>query len=319
MRAGRRAGYLPACKGSVDFWLPGHALARNWRQTALACHSHVYEGGTWPREATRCVRAFPAKGLPASQPDAQFRRHGHTPAHALSGFCRGPPFEFDAPRLGGRVGFGSLRLLAHRLDRLHDGEDPVGYLRASTATAARPASCRATPTSTRHSPVRRIVRQDPHAPQRRGRLLEGEQARRIDLAFPLDRRLRGRNHLTVHGLRRGCKQRSRSTTHQHRGDGHPPPLPARTARLPAPVAQLGGRAVLVIPASVFPPSPSSCPHAPASPAHRRAPEGGGPTRTSHRGPSGPCTAPALWPVELLQARGRPVFPTSDRQAGGGRV
>jgi hypothetical protein len=30
--AGRRAGYLPACKGSVDLRLPGHALARNWRQ-----------------------------------------------------------------------------------------------------------------------------------------------------------------------------------------------------------------------------------------------------------------------------------------------
>jgi len=27
--AGRRADYVPACKGSVDLWLPGHALARN--------------------------------------------------------------------------------------------------------------------------------------------------------------------------------------------------------------------------------------------------------------------------------------------------
>ena len=34
--AGRRADYLPACKGSVDLWLPGHALARNWRQPVVS-------------------------------------------------------------------------------------------------------------------------------------------------------------------------------------------------------------------------------------------------------------------------------------------
>jgi hypothetical protein len=75
--AGRRADYLPACKGSVDLWLPGHAIARNWRQTALACHSHVYEGGTYPREAARCARAFPAIGIPALQPDAKFNNMGY--------------------------------------------------------------------------------------------------------------------------------------------------------------------------------------------------------------------------------------------------
>src|SRR5216684_2267539 len=35
---------------------------------SVACHSPVYEGGTWPREAARCVRAFPrqrASGISA--------------------------------------------------------------------------------------------------------------------------------------------------------------------------------------------------------------------------------------------------------------
>src|SRR5262245_25704045 len=113
--------------------------------STLACHSHVYEGGTYPREAARCVRAFPAIGIPASQPDAGFRRHGHTPARALPGFSRGPPFALDVPVSVGEP------LVAHpansdsasgRLRCCRTG--PTGWtmtitrsgtLRASTATA----------------------------------------------------------------------------------------------------------------------------------------------------------------------------------------
>jgi hypothetical protein len=43
-RSGRRAGHVPACKGSVDRRPPGHAPARNWRRAPFACPPPVYAG-----------------------------------------------------------------------------------------------------------------------------------------------------------------------------------------------------------------------------------------------------------------------------------
>jgi hypothetical protein len=56
---GRRADYFPVCNGSVDNYLPGHALARNWRQAAFACLSPSTRESTRPREAARRAACIP--------------------------------------------------------------------------------------------------------------------------------------------------------------------------------------------------------------------------------------------------------------------
>jgi hypothetical protein len=96
---GRRAGHLPACKGSVDPCLPGHALARNSRQAPFACHPLVYQGEhPSPRSSTPRLRAFPDIGTPASQPDAKLSVSG-TRAFASPRSCirsSGGPSSFRA-------------------------------------------------------------------------------------------------------------------------------------------------------------------------------------------------------------------------------
>jgi hypothetical protein len=64
IRTGRRAGYVPACKGSVD---SPAARPCPWPELAaagtFACQPHVYLGRTCPGEAARRARAFLIAGL----------------------------------------------------------------------------------------------------------------------------------------------------------------------------------------------------------------------------------------------------------------
>jgi hypothetical protein len=83
--AGRRADYVPACKGSVDLCLPGHALARNWRQASFACSPPAYQGSTHPREAARraCVHSpHRDSGIATGCQVVRCPEHGHSPARA---------------------------------------------------------------------------------------------------------------------------------------------------------------------------------------------------------------------------------------------
>jgi hypothetical protein len=79
---GGRVDHLPVYKGSVD---------------CLACHPRVYSGSTYPREAARRARAFPAIGIPASQPDAKLSEVGRTgvrrPARRCQQIVPLAPFE----------------------------------------------------------------------------------------------------------------------------------------------------------------------------------------------------------------------------------
>ncbi len=83
--AGRRADYLPACKGSVDLCLPGHALARIWRQASFACPPPVYQGEHLsPRGSTARSVPSPTWGLRhrSRMRDCRRPKHGHTLARA---------------------------------------------------------------------------------------------------------------------------------------------------------------------------------------------------------------------------------------------
>jgi hypothetical protein len=105
-RSGRRAGYLPTCKGSVDCCPPGHALVRNSRRASFACHPHVYEGGTRPREAARRVACLPHIGTPASQPDARLPGlREDTPPRAFGSDQGEPAFRVRSVGYPGQTSF----------------------------------------------------------------------------------------------------------------------------------------------------------------------------------------------------------------------
>src|SRR5262245_51095082 len=76
---GRRADYLPVCRGSVD------CLAA---ASTVACRSHVYEGRHLSREAAPCADAFFAQEPGISAGCVVVREPcGHTPARVRSFEC----------------------------------------------------------------------------------------------------------------------------------------------------------------------------------------------------------------------------------------
>jgi hypothetical protein len=94
--ARRRAGYVPACKGSVDSLAartcPCPELAA---ASTVACPPPAYKGEHLSREAAPRAGAFLGLGIPASQPDARLwgGQHGPTPARVRCSACVAGPLR----------------------------------------------------------------------------------------------------------------------------------------------------------------------------------------------------------------------------------